>query len=32
MEDAGDERHIRPAIDTAYANSYPTALLIGRQM
>ena len=32
MEDAGDERHIRPAIDTAYANSYPTTLLIGRQM
>jgi sulfopyruvate decarboxylase TPP-binding subunit len=32
MEDVGDERHIRPAIDTAYANSYPTALLIGRQM
>ena len=32
MEDAGDERHIRPAIDKAYASSYPTALLIGRQM
>ena len=32
MEDAGDERHIRPAIDAAYARSYPTALLIGRQM
>jgi sulfopyruvate decarboxylase subunit alpha len=32
LEDSGDERHIRPAIDAAYANSYPTALLIGRQM
>ena len=32
MEDAGDERHIRPAIDAAYARAYPTALLIGRQM
>lgn len=32
LEDAGDERHIRPAIDQAYASSYPTALLIGRQM
>jgi sulfopyruvate decarboxylase subunit alpha len=32
MEDAGDERHIRPAIDAAYASAYPTALLIGRQM
>ena len=32
LEDAGDERHIRPAIDAAYASSYPTALLIGRQM
>jgi sulfopyruvate decarboxylase subunit alpha len=32
IEDAGDERHIRPAIGEAYANSYPTALLIGRQM
>jgi sulfopyruvate decarboxylase TPP-binding subunit len=32
IEDSGDERHIRPAIDAAYARSYPTALLIGRQM
>jgi len=32
LEDGGDERHIRPAIDAAYARSYPTALLIGRQM
>jgi sulfopyruvate decarboxylase TPP-binding subunit len=32
LEDAGDERHIRSAIDQAYGSSYPTALLIGRQM
>ena len=32
LEDRGDERHIRPAIDAAYAQSYPTVLLIGRQM
>ena len=32
LEDMGDERHIHPAIDQAYASSYPTALLIGRQM
>jgi sulfopyruvate decarboxylase TPP-binding subunit len=32
LEDLGDEKHIRPAIEEAYAKSYPTALLIGRQM
>jgi sulfopyruvate decarboxylase TPP-binding subunit len=32
LENAGDETHIRPYIDEAYARSYPTALLIGRQM
>ena len=32
LEDAGDEKHIRPHIEDAYAKSYPTALLIGRQM
>ncbi len=32
LEVMGDARHISPAIEKAYANSYPTALLIGRQM
>lgn len=32
LEVMGDARHIRPAIEKAYADSYPTALLIGRQM
>jgi sulfopyruvate decarboxylase subunit alpha len=32
LEQMGDTRFIRPAIDKAYADSYPTALLIGRQM
>jgi hypothetical protein len=32
LEIMGDARHIGPAIEKAYADSYPTALLIGRQM
>ncbi len=32
LEQMSDVRFIRPAIDKAYADSYPTALLIGRQM
>jgi sulfopyruvate decarboxylase subunit alpha len=32
LELAGDEARIRPAIERAYARSWPTALLIGRRM
>ncbi len=32
VEQAGDAPRIRPAIDRAYAESWPTALLIGRRM
>ena len=32
FELAGDAPRIRPAIDQAYAASWPTALLIGRRM
>ena len=32
FELAGDAPRIRPAIEAAYANSWPTALLIGRRM
>ncbi len=32
FEQAPDGARIRPAIDRAYAESWPTALLIGRRM
>ena len=32
LEVMGDVRNIRPAIDKSYVDSYPTALLIGRQI
>jgi hypothetical protein len=32
LEVMGDTKLIKPAIEKAYAESYPTALLIGRQM
>ncbi len=32
FELAGDTPRIRPALDKAYAESWPTALLIGRRM
>jgi sulfopyruvate decarboxylase subunit alpha len=32
MELAGEERHVAPAIQQAYRDSWPTALLIGRRI